>query len=142
MTAKEYLEQYRRLDNDIKIKKEQLDRLRELAEYVSPSGSGSRSGGHSDKVGRAVAKLVDAENELDREIVRLLDLKREIEGVIAKVDDPVLEQLLTLKYINCMMSLEQVAEALNKSWRHTVRLHNTALKKVENVIVCHTQSVL
>lgn len=44
MTAKSYLEQYRHLDNEIKIKQEQLSRLRELAESVSPFGKGKRDG--------------------------------------------------------------------------------------------------
>lgn len=138
MTAKSYLEQYRRLDNNIKIKQEQLNRIRELAQSISPSSSGgNRSGKISDKIGSAVAKLVDAENELNQGIVKLLDLKKEIERVISQVDDPILEQLLTLRYINGM-TWEKIAVEMHYSYMHTCRLHGKALGKIKDVIECYT----
>lgn len=129
MTVKEYLEQYRLLDNDIKIKQEQLVRIRELAEYVSPSFGGVKSEGISDKVGRAAAKLADTQNELNQGIIKLIDLKREIEGVIAKVGDPVLEQLLVLRYINGM-TWEQIADEMFYTYKWVCVLHKRALSKI------------
>ncbi len=140
MTAKEYLSQYKQLDIEIKTKIEQVEQLREKAMSISHL-SGGNSNSSSDKIGLTVAKLVDAESELNQKIERLLELKAEIESVIAEVDDPMLKQVLTLRYINGK-SLEQMAVILNKSVRHTKRLHKISLKKVENVIVCHPTVVI
>lgn len=96
MTAKEYLEQYRRLKIEIDSKTEQLEELREFAKSVSHSSGAGGHAGVSDKVGKTVAKIIDLENEISCQIDKLLELKKEIESTIAKVEDPVLRQILTL----------------------------------------------
>lgn len=136
MTAKSYLEQYRHLDNEIKIKQEQLSRLRELAESVSPFGSGISSGETSDKVGRTAAKLVDAENEIKEMINRLVALKNDIEKIIESVENAKLRQILTLRYINGR-TFEKIAEEMGYSYMQIYRLHEKALEKVKNVIECY-----
>lgn len=141
MTAKEYLGQYRRLKTDIDSKTEQLEELRGLAESVSHSTGTECSGGTSDKVGKTVAKIVDLDNEISCQIEKLLELKGKIEGMIAKVDDPVLRQLLTLRYINGR-KWEQISIDLNYSRMQIYRLHGNALEKVKNVIECYIRSVL
>lgn len=141
MTAKEYLNRYRLLNAEITAKREQANSIRELAETVSHFSDGVGGNGGGDKVGRNAAKLVDLENEIIAETNKLVELKREIESTIAVIDDPTLRQLLILKYINGL-TWEQVAERLNKSWRHTMRLHKIALKNFENVMVCHIGDVL
>ncbi len=98
MTAKEYLSRYRLLNAEIAAKREQADSIRELAESVSHFSNGAGgNGGNGDKVGRYAAKLVDLENEIIAETNKLVELKREIEGSIAVIDDPMLRQLLTYK---------------------------------------------
>ena len=73
MTPKEYLSQYRLIDVRVKAKLEQVERLREIATKVSPSQSdGGHSGGTSDRVGIIVAKICDAEAEMNAEIIRML----------------------------------------------------------------------
>ena len=136
MTAKEYLKQYRRLSDDRESKKEQLDRLRELAKGVSRPERPGSSGRISDKVGRTVAKILDLENKLCGQISRQLELKAEIEGSIAKVDDPMLKRLLTFRYINGD-EWEQISESMNYSVRQIHRLHGKALLKIKDVTQCH-----
>ena len=84
MTAKEYLEQYRRLKIEIDSKTEQLEELREFAKSVSHSSGAGGHAGVSDKVGKTVAKIIDLENEISCQIDKLLELKKEIESTIAK----------------------------------------------------------
>ena len=136
MTTKEYLEQYRRLDCDIRIKQYQLIRLRELADLVSPFGNGSGSGENSDKVGKTAAKVVDAENEIKEMINRLITLKRNIEKIIEYVEDPKLRQILTLRYINGH-TFEKIAEKMGYSGMQIYRLHRKAMENVINVIECY-----
>ncbi len=137
MTAKEYLGQYRSLKTDIDGKNEQLKELRELAESVSHSTETGGSGGTSDKVGKTVAKIIDLENEISCQIDKLLELKKEIESTIAKVEDPVLRQLLTLRYINGREWL-RIAFDFGYEIRQIYRLHNKALVFVKNVIECQS----
>ena len=135
MTAKEYLEQYRRLKIEIDSKTEQLEELRGLAESMPHfSGSGG-SGGASDKVGKTVAKIIDLENEISCQIDKLLELKKEIESTIAKVEDPVLRQILTLVYINGN-DLVQTAAKMNYSYRQIKRKHKDAINNVKDVLEC------
>ncbi len=136
MTAKEYLKQYRRISDDIESKKEQINRLRELSKGLSRS---MRTGGSrriSDKVGRTVAKIIDMENKLCCQVILQLELKTEIENTIAKVDDPILRELLSLRYISGD-EWEQIAESMNYSVRQTYRLHGKALAKIKDVSQCH-----
>lgn len=135
MTAKEYLGQYRSLKTDIDSKTEQLEELRTLAESVSHSTGPPGSGGTSDKVGKTVAKIIDLENEISCQIDELLKLKKEIESTIAKVEDPVLRQLLTLVYINGK-DLGRVAVKMNYSYRQIKRKHKDAINNVKDVLEC------
>lgn len=130
MTVKEYLQQYKLLDSRINAKCEQLERLRELSTKVSAEqGNGARSG-VSDRVGSIVAKICDAEAEINEMIDELLDLRVEIEHTIAAVPDETLRQLLELRYINCK-TFEQIAVEINYSYMHVCRLHGKALAQIK-----------
>ena len=133
MTAKEYLRQYRRLKTDIDSKTEQLEELRELAKSVSHSSGSSGSGGTSDKVGKTVAKIIDMDNEISCQIDKLLELKKEIEGTISKVDDSTFIQLLTLRYVNGH-TFEKIAFEMNYCYMQICRLHGKALEAVEKML--------
>ncbi|MBQ2266532.1 MAG: hypothetical protein II342_03930 [Clostridia bacterium] len=62
------------------------------------------------------------------EIKRCENLRYEIEGKINKVRDPLLKEVLFLKY-TCGKSLLEISYIINYSLRHTERLHKTALSK-------------
>ena len=127
MTAKEFLSRYRWLNEKIDSEIEQAQRMRELASAVS-SSCGGGSGGTSDKVGNAVAKLVDLESEINADIDKLVDLRREIETAIASVEDEKLQTLLRLRYISCL-TWEQIAEKTGYCRRNVLLLHGKAIQK-------------
>ena len=130
MTAKEYLQQYKLLDSRINAKCEQLERLRELSTKVSAEQGGGAHSGVSDRVGNIVAKICDAEAEINEMIDKLLDLRVKIERAIAAVPDETLRQLLELRYINCK-TFEQIAVEINYSYMHVCRLHGKALAQIK-----------
>ena len=132
MTAKEYLSQYRWLNAKIDSEIEQARRMRELATAISPSSGFGSPGDISDKVGKTVAKLVDAEEEINRDIERIVELKKDIEKVISKVNDETCRRLLILRYLDCK-TFEKIAVEMHYSYRQICRLHGTALAKVK----CH-----
>lgn len=126
MTAKEYLSQYRTLNDEINAKLEQKRELFALATSVSPSTTHGGGGNVSDKVGRTVAKLLDLEREINADIDRLVELRREIEEVIAGVPDERLRTLLELRYVNGL-TFEQISQKMNYSFSQIRRFHKKSL---------------
>ena len=90
MTAKEYLSQAYRIDQRINSKLEQVSSLRELstkatATFSDVPPSGTRNVHRLEDV---ILKIVSLEEEINHEIDRLVDLKREIHTVIGEVRNP------------------------------------------------------
>lgn len=135
MNAKEYLSQARYLDMRINSKIQQLDSLNDLATKCTSTFSDmprnpNRGGSRLED---AVCKIIDLKDEINRDIDRLVDLKREIMLVIKQIDNPDQQTLLEKRYL-CMESWEQIAVDMNYSIQHTYRIHETALKKIEYLI--------
>ena len=131
MTAKEYLSQYKDLNDSINAKLEQVGELRRKAQTVS---SGSSDGTHSstprDRIGEITARIVDLEHEINEDIDRSIDLQREIRAAIATVPEVRLRTLLELKYINCL-TLEEIAVRMGYCYMQICRLHGKALTAVK-----------
>ena len=119
MTAKEYLSQYKDLNDSINAKLEQVGELRRKAQTVS---SGSSDGAHSstpsDRIGEITARIVD--------------LEREINAAIATVPEVRLRTLLEYKYIN-LLTLDETAVRMNYSYPQICRLHGRALQHVKMI---------
>lgn len=127
MTPKEYLQQYMNLKNDIHSKQEQIRELEELASSVAPALNFSGSGAMSDKVGFNSAKIVDLICETNAELIRLINLRKEIISVIDLVENSTLRLLLVKRYIKGEY-WEKIAVDMNYSYVHIVhRLHPQAL---------------
>ena len=82
----------------------------------------------------AVAKIVDLQAEINRDIDRLVDLKREMVRLIKAVDNTEYQTLLELRYL-CFKTWEQIAVDMGYNVRHVYRLHDEA---VENIAVSRT----
>ena len=139
MTAKEYLMQYRQAARRVTAAQDHLDELRAMAEQITPNYGRSGGGGHQtgDKLGAAVARLVDAESRVSDELELLEATEREVIGTIDKITDGTLHTLLYERYINGK-TWEQIAVALNYSYRQTTRMHGAALIAVKHVLECPT----
>ena len=139
MTPKEYLLQYRDAVRRATAAQDHLDELRAMAERITPNYGGSGGGTHQtgDKLGAAVAKLVDAESRVSDGLEMLEATEREVIGTIDKITDGTLHTLLYERYINGK-TWEQIAVALNYSYRQTTRMHGAALIAVKHVLECPT----
>lgn len=139
MTPKEYLLQYRDAVRRAAAAQDHLDELRAMAERITPNYGGSGGGTHQtgDKLGAAVARLVDAESRVSDELEMLEATEREVIGTIDKITDGTLHTLLYERYINGK-TWEQIAVALNYSYRQTTRMHGAALIAVKHVLECPT----
>ena len=132
MTAKEYLGQARFLDMRINSKIQQVASFNELATRCtatisdmpkSPNRGGSR-------MADAVIKIIDLQEEINRDINKLVELKREIMGVIKAVPNVEYQTVLEKRYL-CFITWEQIAVDMNYSMQYTFRIHEKALKEIE-----------
>ena len=135
MTAKEYLSQAFRLDEEINSKLEQVSRLRQLATKATGRFQAERISGtpqHSP-MEDSLVKLIDLEHEINDDIDRLVDLKREITVLIAKIGDVNHRLLLEMRYL-AGNSWEEIALKMGYELRWVYRLHGRALKEMELAI--------
>ena len=142
MTAKEYLRQIRSCDRTITNKLEEVTKLNELMLNVTSAWKSDvvQSGGSGDKLGDTVAKIIDLQKEINEEIDRLVDLRREVMATIDKVEESDLRDILYRRYLR-FESWEEIAVGTAYTYRHVLRLHGIALKKVseimKDVTECH-----
>jgi len=135
MTSKEYLSQARYLDMRINSKLDQIESLHELATRCTSTISGmphnpNRGG---SPMADAICKIIDLESEINADIDKLVDLKREIVGVIKRIDNVELQTLLEKRYL-CFMQWEQIAVDMCFSIQHVYRLHAEALDVVSAIL--------
>ena len=131
MTAKDYLLQARFLDDRINSKTQQIASLNELAAKCTTTFSDmprNPNRGHS-RVEDCVIKIIDLEDSLKMDIEKLVDLKKEIMGVIKAVPNVEYQTLLENRYL-CFITWEQIAVDMNYSMQHIHRMHSAALKEI------------
>lgn len=127
VTAKEYLSACFRLNNEIKYKSGQLERLRAFSEKTSSFGSGGSGGGTSDRVGKSAARVVDLEKEIKRmkKIYnrKYITLNRKINAL----DDEREREVLRQRYLY-FRSWRTIGQVLNMSHVLVQYYHEKALK--------------
>lgn len=129
MTAKEYLEQIKKLDCMIENKLHEKQSVRDMITNVSPNLSGMpHATGVNDKIGNGVAKLIDLENEIDALIDKYIDKKNEINHVIEQL--PANEYNVLYKHYFEFKTYEQIAEETYYSERHVRRLIDQGLHDI------------
>jgi len=128
MTTKTYLSQARYLDMRIKSKLQQIDSLNELATTCTSvlTGMPRNPSASTSRMADAVCKIVDLQNDINHDIDTLVDLKKEIMGVIKAVSNPEHQTLLEKRYL-CFLSWEKIAVDMGYDLRYTHKLHIRAL---------------
>lgn len=128
MNTKTYLSQARYLDMRIKSKLQQVDSLNELATTCTSvlTGMPRNPSGSTSRMADAICKIVDLQAEINRDIDTLVDLKKEIMGVIKAVVNPEHQTLLEKRYL-CFLSWEKIAVDMGYDLRYIHKLHTRAL---------------
>lgn len=131
MTAKEYLSQAYRLDQRINSKIEQVASLNDLATKCTSTLTGMPRNPNraSSTMADAVGKIIDLQNEINRDIDRLVDLKREIVTVIKAIENPEYQTLLEKRYL-CFLTWEKIAVDMGYDLRWLYRIHKRALDEI------------
>ncbi|MCM1334923.1 MAG: DUF1492 domain-containing protein [Bacteroides sp.] len=129
---KEFLNRHYEISRAIDAKLEQIEELKSLAQKITvgPFRESHGEGGYTDRVGRTTARIVDLEEEINREIDRLVDIKTEIWELIYTLPDTTERTVLERHYL-LHEGWERIADKLGYSARHITRLHNRALSRLE-----------
>ena len=101
MTAREYLERPRQYEKRVKSMMEKLDELKCSATNCTP-GYGSDTVKHNrnvDGIYVLVMKIQNAEKQLDEEIDRLVDAKREVEDMLSTINSEAVRQTMRAVYL-------------------------------------------
>ena len=132
MRAKEYLGQAYRLDQRINSKLEQIASLDELAMKCNLrlTGQPRNPDRGISNMAEAVCKIIDLQTEINYDIQKLVDLKREMVRVIKAVDNTEYQTLLELRYL-CFKTWEQIAVDLGYNVRHVYRMHDEAVESIK-----------
>lgn len=135
MTPKEYLQQYREAAKRARAALDHLDELRSMATRITPNYGGEGGGTHQtgDKLGAAVARIIDAENRVSDELEMLEAIEHEVLNTILRVKDATLSTLLYERYINGK-TWEQIAVDMHYSYRGVTKMHGRALLAVKECI--------
>ena len=130
MDVKQYLSQAYYLDRRINSKIEQVANLRELASKATSSIHAERVSGTTQRspMENAVLKLIDLEHEINDDIDRLVDLKRQLNALISEIDNHAYKMVLELRYLSGN-TWEEVAGIMGYDLRWIYRLHGKALQE-------------
>ena len=131
MTAKEYLGQAYRLDQRIDAKLEQVFNLRALATKATATISDMprSSSPNLQHMESTILKIIDLEQEINEDIDRLVDLKKEITAAIKAVTIPEYQMVLELRYL-CDKRWEEIAVSMNYTTANVFLLHGKALREI------------
>ena len=134
LTAKEYLSQAYRIDQRINSKLEQVRSLRELATKATTTLSDMprSSSPNFHRMEDFITKALDLESEINTDLCRLIDIKREIVTVIKCVENYELQTLLEARYL-CFKTWEEIAVEMHFDLRWVYRLHSRALDEVDAI---------
>lgn len=147
MTAKEYLSQGYRLEQRIRLVREEIDNLQELAGSVSSPGFEEHYNATRNTEApfiRTIYKIMELEDKQNSLLNQLLEFKQEMCEVIDSVDDLNERMVLYYRYIG-NESWQDIGNRLFVDERTVRRWHNKALSHVvlpENPMVLEKKLLL
>jgi DNA-directed RNA polymerase specialized sigma24 family protein len=135
LDAKEFLNQVKKLDLQIKNKLIEKQQWKDIALGITSNMDGDRvqSSGRKTKMADAIDKCIDMEAEIDRLVDKLIDTKKEVIAVIEQLDSPTQYDVLHMIYIQGK-SLQEVADSYGMSYDWAATTHGRALKNVRNIM--------
>lgn len=131
MTAKEYLNQAYILNQSIDKKILKYEQLKSIAMNTVGALTGMpHASGVNDKICDCISKAVDLDREINNDIDRLSELKKEMREKIKEVNSHKERVLLIMRYIQ-FKSWYDIARQIGCSKNHVRnRLHDKAVCKI------------
>ena len=133
--AKEYLEKIKWYDVLIDSKLEELATLNSIVKRITPvmNTTGGGASGNQDKLGDTIAKIIDLQEEINRDVDNFVDRKREASRLLKKLENPLHYQILHKRYV-LYKTFEQIAADTNYSYRTVTHAHGRALQAFDRVL--------
>ena len=131
MTAKEYLGRLRSLELRLLSSANEIENLTNIATTITSAINSDgihTTGTTSDKLGNCVAKIVDLQHEIDADMRNLEEVRKEIIDSLDNVSNGKHRELLRMRYVS-HMTFEEIAVAMDMSWRWIIKLHGRALQE-------------
>lgn len=126
-----YLSRYRRMSKRIDRLLEEQSRWREMALKITPVLSQTPGGGESGSpIERPMDKVLEIDEEINREIDELQTVRQEIRVALNQLEDENMKLLMEYRYIDGL-TWEQIAVKMDISWRWSIKLHGKALGKIK-----------
>ena len=114
------------LEREYKQKQREVDNISVCYDEI-------RTNNINSKVESKALELIKLKNDIDLHNIEIDRFRKEIEGVIDKVDDDNLKTLLRLRYLE-FKKWEDIMYILNYSRRNVFYARDKALKEVEKVL--------
>lgn len=133
MTAKEYLSEVQRFESVIEHKREKLKEYRHAITNVSSTRMNPakvQASNPADRIGDMMAKIVDLESEIGKDMVDAAYRRHEVINRIHKLDNVLHIQVLFGRYIQCK-SMDGIRKDMGKSYTYILKLHGQALGAFE-----------
>lgn len=133
--AKSFLQQVELCDKHINSKLEQVAQLRELATKITATWKQDivSGGSDQDKIGNAVAKIIDLEEEINTAVDEFVDKKRKVSCVIDQIGNADYIAVLYKRYFE-YKTWERIACEMNFTYQWVCKLHGRALQVVDGII--------
>lgn len=134
--AKELLQQVKLCDTHINNNLEELSRLKDMVTHITATWKGDvvSGGGNQDKLGDAIAKIIDLEAEIKQAVDEYVDKKKQVGAIIEKIQDPDQLQVLHKRYFE-YMAWEEIACDMHMTYRNVCYIHGRALQAVSELLV-------
>lgn len=126
------LRKYHECDAEIDAKIQEIAMWWDRATKITPTYSDMPKGGGSDKIQSAIDMITMLQEDVNRDIDRLIDLRKQIDAAIAAIPDQRKRQVLRHRYID-QMQWNKIAEVMNYDigCRYVYKLHGYALSELE-----------
>ena len=133
--AKRFLQQVKLYDSKINSLLEELDNLKAMVLKITTTLKQDvvSSGGSQDKIGDAIAKIIDLESEINAAVDGFVNKKKAVNDVLDMVYDPDQYAVLYKRYI-LYKRWEQIACDMSMTYRGVLYIHGRALQTVDAIL--------
>lgn len=133
-STKDYLSKIERLDRMIQNKLSEINQLKHIATSITiaPKEVNVQVSSDKDRMGSAVAKLLDLEKETDRLVDEYIDKRNRIIEQIDSIEDTNMYHVLSERYI-MRKDLSVIAVEMGYSFKQVCRIHGNALAEFERL---------
>ena len=134
MKAKEYLLQIRKIDRLVENKIAELEHWQAIATGTTTFSDGDRvqSTGNKYKMEDAIIKCIEINNEINSEIDRLVDTRKEVISTIERLKPSEYDVLHKIYVQN--KDFQEIATAKKRSYSWVTTKHGRALASLQKIL--------